>query len=1108
MEVRASAKETNNEGHISFSTWHQTYVSDNALFNNWNEGHWNEGHWNTENDPPTFRKFKQKSSSLPFGQRIAYTSVKGSIYATAQILVQQVAYALSDIIFSSSLESFDLDVSVKDWAASNVRNTNNNVPKIIPMQASSGAGAIPLGYIVSKKLEGEKNLPPQSFLTYCSCLRNYRCFLDQLTSSHSAGTPFVSHAAAIGHEADGSKSFVTDYATALNISRDLGLGLVSSSNPSEAQHMALYSTVLANVLPTIHIYDGINMGRDTLRVIDALNASVLRDTYNNASVELSKLGRRISASTKANHLLYAINCELGTAYNLFEYKGHGAPETVLVVFGSVESSLAGQVAEKLSAEGSKVGVVSVRVYSPFSEEAFANALPKSVRTIAVLGQVLNQAAVADASVNSSLYEEILAAIVLSNRWTKAPSVVDLKYARGEKFTPTSIAAYFPKSIGKNEGAKVLQLVDSEVEQYIFFDLPSTAASTAPLVIGKLLSINSLNHVVISQTYNISNQSGTVRTDIRCSKKSIETFYPVEMADVVYVGNEKLLKDIDIIENIKFRGKLILMLPGVEEYFIDQRVPDLVRKEIKSKDLQVFILDPSLSTAAQRDKAVETMVVELAFLEATRPDLADHSYEKLASINGNTRIFQEVSADLDKIIHLFPVPEDWNQLRIDEKEDELPRTITPSSFAGLVKETAEPSLLAFDRQSIARCFVFKEAYAIKYGLRPDFSRNTCEIILQRKHQLTLSTQNQKFFHIEFDLGESGLTYNVGDVLCIHAENNIKEVTNFITSYGLNADDIFEIPYHEDDNFLEVQTVYQFLVRSIDIFGKPTKEFYESLSRFAFDKDEKKRLMALGGSDEASEFRRRADLENVTYADILLEFKCTHPSFRDIIQMIPQIECRKYLIASSLMTDPKIISILVSVDSWTDSRGRNRYGQATRYLSEISIGTKVVVSVEPSRVKLPAADTTPIIMSGYGTGVAPFRAFVQDRALKKLQGKAIGPVLIYVGSRSSSQDYLFGEEWEAYAEAGVITLLGRPFSHNHPQKRSIQDSMRETIGEIIHAYLREEGVFYYCGSPVPLMDIIGVIKEAITRESTAIGAEIDPSEEFERLKEESRFMIEVY
>jgi hypothetical protein len=170
--------------------------------------------------------------------------------------------------------------------------------------------------------------------------------------------------------------------------------------------------------------------------------------------------------------------------------------------------------------------------------------------------------------------------------------------------------------------------------------------------------------------------------------------------------------------------------------------------------------------------------------------------------------------------------------------------------------------------------------------------------------------------------------------------------------------------------------------------------------------------------------------------------------------------------------------------------------------------VTASVKPSVMKLPVKDTAPLIMAGLGTGLAPFRAFVQYRAMQKAQGMEIGSILLYMGSRHQREEYLYGEEWEAYQDAGVITLLGRAFSRDQPQKIYIQDRMRQTVSDIIKAYIKEEGVFYLCGPTWPVPDVTEVLQEAIALDAKASNKKVDPRKEIERLKENLRYVLEVY
>merc|ERR1711981_107419 len=258
-----------------------------------------------------------------------------------------------------------------------------------------------------------------------------------------------------------------------------------------------------------------------------------------------------------------------------------------------------------------------------------------------------------------------------------------------------------------------------------------------------------------------------------------------------------------------------------------------------------------------------------------------------------------------------------------------------------------------------------------------------------------------------------------------------------------------------------------------------------------------------------FKRRAEVDTVTFADILLEFPSAHPSFHDIVRIVNPMKRREYSVASSQKVTPNSISLLIVTVNWVDPKGRDRFGQATRYLNSLPIGAPVTVSVKPSVMKLPPKTTAPIIMAGLGTGLAPFRAFVQERAYQKQQGHEIGAVMLYMGSRHQKEEYLYGEEWEAYRDAGIITHMGCAFSRDQPQKIYIQDCMRQSMTGVRKAYFEEEGSFYLCGPTWPVPDVTEVLQESWEAEEKSKGAKkVDSRRAIEELKDAGRYVLEVY
>ncbi|KAK5995112.1 Sulfite reductase flavoprotein component [Cladobotryum mycophilum] len=1046
---------------------------------------------------------EKSSSTLPFGKPVPLSSIAGPTYVTAQLLVQQIAYNLSDKIFSYSPPTFDLDVAAKQWAIEENKNIHGYTPDVLPLQTRTGAGALALGYIFSPDFDVSKRHIPQTLLAPSGSLHQLRGSLDQLSLLYSLSSPFVAHVAAADYTTN--NGLVSNYDAALRLAEDLGFALVSSSSSYEAQHMSLFSTLLATLLPTLHVYDGIRLPRETLRVGDALSETGVADLYNKLASEAVKLNQRLDTAGKAVELLKLFNDELGTVYEPFEYHGHETPDVVLVAFGSVETQVAKQVLTGIASDGAKVGVVNVRIYRPFIEEAFLKAIPASTRTIAVLGQVTDDAALSDEATQSALYGDVLTSVIFSGKFDQEPEVLDIKYTPAQSLTPQGLVNTLHKIFGSENAAQELPSLFKS-QQFTFWDVDDSVAVGAPASIGLLLSKESTTNVHLLESHDNLVQGGIVRADLRASKVALEAPYDVNDADVVVVGDEKILKDIDVLKSLVDGGKILIKLPNFKEAEVEKRLPVAFQKAVQERAIELFVLDTASSPAFEKDPLLTKQLLELSFLKIALPHFSPQDLGAVA--DGASTTLQEAIDAVDQSLKKLEVPAAWAEVADDFIAPQLPVSIQTNGFVAFQKEEPEQALELRDWQSAAKGLVFKEAYGTQMSLRPDLSVKTATITVKENRRLTPHDYDRNIFHIEFDLGNSGLTYKIGEALGIHAENDEAQINQFIDFYGLNPAEVVEVPSREDPAGLEVRTVYQALVQNIDILGKPPKRFYEALAEFATDETEKKKLEALGSSAGAEEFKRRSEVDTVTYVDILQEFASARPGFHDLIKIVSPLKRREYSIASAQAVTPTSVALMIVVVDWVDTKGRTRYGQATQYLSRLQPGTTVTASVKPSVMKLPTSDTAPLIMAGLGTGLAPFRAFVQYRAMQKAQGKEIGSILLYLGSRHQREEYLYGEEWEAYLAAGVVTLVGSAFSRDQPQKIYIQDRMRQTLDSIVQAYIKDGGSFYLCGPTWPVPDVTEVLQEAIAEEAKQAGKKIDPKKEIERLKEEGRYVLEVY
>ena len=1057
------------------------------------------------------------SSSLPFGQHQSLEAIAGSPYSTAQTVVQQCSYVLSDKIFSYSPETFDLDIAVKRWHEEKQRNGFGFQTGVQSMQTRAGAGSIALGYMFSPDFDLSKRHMPQSIIASTATLPQLRPVLDQLSLLYNLSNPFLIQVAALDYSASASPSLVTDYVTAQTIAEDLGLALVSSTSIHESQHMSIFTTLLAQDMPSLHIYDGVEVARETTKVTEVLGPAELFKTYQRVSKVLSSdVQKHMDQTGKAANVWKAFNDELGTDYKPFEYYGHSEAESVLVVFGSVEGSLAAQLAYALGNNGKRVGAVNVRMYRPFIDEAFLDALPRTVKNIAVLGQVFDQTCSVDTAQHSLLYTDVLAALTFSPRdpWI---SVIEKKYSREEVWTPAKMLSQLHHVNGSavSEAANQatnLDILGSTVQQYSFWDTDNSINALVATQLASYLSETSAGNVALRSRHDNLARGGVVRADVRCSPRAIEAPYSVTSVRIAFVGEERLLNDFAITDSIQEAGVLVVRLPNSNDQDpekFEKRIPTAVREAIVRKSLHLLAFDPGASSKVVEDEGLETLLLRMGFLRLVQNNFAD-SLAKLQMNQSEEDASSQLLADLQIAFRHIDIPESWKEARnVSESQTSL-GDICANSFVKFDKDETEPPSYLKTWITAAKGLSFKEATGMRTALRPDLGVKTSTVRVKEHRRLTPKTYDRNIFHIEFDLGESGLTYNIGEALGIHAENDKTEVEQFIKWYGLDPDDVVEVPSREDIGVLENRTVYQSLMQNIDIFGRPPKRFYEALADFASDEKEKKELLALGGPEGAVEFKRRGEVDTVTFADILLEFPSAHPAFHDIVRIVNPMKRREYSIASSQKIQPNSVSLLIVTVEWVDPKGRDRFGQATRYLDRLKIGAPVTVSVKPSVMKLPPKTTAPLVMAGLGTGLAPFRAFVQERAWQTQQGHEIGSVLLYMGSRHQREEYLYGEEWEAYQDAGVITLLGRAFSRDQPQKVYIQDRMRETMNDIRKSYLHENGSFYLCGPTWPVPDVTAVLQDTVEvdAEATKLTKKVDSRREIEKLKDENRFVLEVY
>ena len=287
------------------------------------------------------------------------------------------------------------------------------------------------------------------------------------------------------------------------------------------------------------------------------------------------------------------------------------------------------------------------------------------------------------------------------------------------------------------------------------------------------------------------------------------------------------------------------------------------------------------------------------------------------------------------------------------------------------------------------------------------------------------------HIRIDLASSGLSYLPGDSLGLMPQNDPALVDSILAAYGVPGDAM-------RDNFLDQYDI-----------ARPQDRTMALLAGAATDPAEAKALRALQDGDDG------AQPEDADLLDLIEHFPSARPTLADLVRSLPALKPRLYSIASAPEAVPGEVHLCVSTVR-TERRGRMRNGVASAYLADHAHdGRPVLASITTSHFRLPSDPHTAIIMVGPGTGVAPFRAFLQSRA----QGPA-GPAWLFFGDQHEAQDYLYRDEIEAWQERGTLTRLSLAFSRDQKQKIYVQDRIKEHAADLWH-WLQGGAHFYVCG-----------------------------------------------
>jgi sulfite reductase (NADPH) flavoprotein alpha-component len=321
---------------------------------------------------------------------------------------------------------------------------------------------------------------------------------------------------------------------------------------------------------------------------------------------------------------------------------------------------------------------------------------------------------------------------------------------------------------------------------------------------------------------------------------------------------------------------------------------------------------------------------------------------------------------------------------------------------------------------------------------------CEARLLAAARLNGPASEKDTRHVVIDLAGSGLDYVVGDSLGVHVANCPELVAQIVERLGATGEEAVAC----GDG--ATRSLQDALARFCDI-GRPSDLAVEVLASRAVNREESEALQALAEGYPGAE-PADADL-----LDLLLAFPSARPPLQELVEALDPLQPRLYSIASSPKATPGEVHLTVAAVRYK-RRGRLRKGIASTYLADrVPAGGAFPVFVQSSRgFRLPEKGDAPVIMIGPGTGIAPFRAFLQERRAIGAGGRN----WLFFGDQRRASDFLYEGELEAWRRDGLLTRLDTAFSRDQDMKVYVQHRMREQGAELWR-WLQDGAHLYVCG-----------------------------------------------
>ncbi|XP_031427484.1 NADPH--cytochrome P450 reductase isoform X2 [Clupea harengus] len=375
------------------------------------------------------------------------------------------------------------------------------------------------------------------------------------------------------------------------------------------------------------------------------------------------------------------------------------------------------------------------------------------------------------------------------------------------------------------------------------------------------------------------------------------------------------------------------------------------------------------------------------------------------------------------------------------------------------------------------------------------------------------------HLELDISASKLRYDAGDHVAVYPTNDVALVNRLGELLGVDLNTVLSLNNLDEESnkkhpFPCPSSYRTALTHYLDITSPPRTNVLYELAQYASDpKDQDMmRKMASSSAEGKALYQSWVLAPQRHILAVLEDIRSLRPAPDHLCELLPRLQARYYSIASSAKVHPTSVHICAVVVEYATSTGRTNMGVATTWLKNMAPTdnghpASVPLYVRKSQFRLPFKASTPVVMIGPGTGIAPFMGFLQERAWQKEQGKDVGETVLYYGCRYRNEDFLYQEELEEFERMGVLTQLNVAFSRDQEHKIYVQDLMKENkehLWKLIHS---QNAHLYVCGDA---RNMARDVQSAFHQAAEEVGAlsHTQAVDYFKRLMTKGRYSQDVW